>query len=101
MGYVVILLFAGWPIASVMIAATVASWNDCTLHEGFVNPCIVNGQDIGGTLYSMSVMGWMMLATIPLGAIAFVLWTVVWAVWRVVKQKKAEQAAAIGSPPAA
>ena len=77
-GYFVIALAAGWPLMSVVIAGTVASWNGCTLHEGFVNPCVVNGRDIGETLYAMGVMGWFMLATLPLGAIAFVVWTLVW-----------------------
>jgi hypothetical protein len=77
-GYFVIALAAGWPLMSVVIAGTVASWNGCTLHEGFVNPCVVNGRDVGETLYAMGVMGWFMLATLPLGAIAFVVWTLVW-----------------------
>jgi hypothetical protein len=87
-GYVVIALFAGWPIISVVIAGSIASWNGCTLHEGFVNPCIVGGRDIGGTLYSMGVMGWFMLATIPIGAVAFVAWTVAWVIWRMMKKRK-------------
>ena len=77
-GYFVIALAAGWPLMSVVIAGTVASWNGCTLHEGFVNPCVVNGRDVGETLYAMGVMGWFMLATLPFGAIAFVVWTLVW-----------------------
>ena len=77
-GYFVIALAAGWPLMSVVIAGTVASWNGCTLHEGFVKPCVVNGRDVGETLYAMGVMGWFMLATLPLGAIAFVVWTLVW-----------------------
>ena len=80
-GYGVIALAAGWPILSVIIAGTIASWKGCTLHEGFVNPCVVNGRDVGETLYAMGVMGWFMLATIPLGASAFVLWTLIW-LWR-------------------
>ena len=88
-GYVVIAFFAGWPIASVAVAGLIASWNNCTLHEGSVNPCVVYGRDIGGMLYSMGVMGWFMLATIPLGAIAFVLWTIAWVIWYVKKRKPA------------
>lgn len=84
-GYIVIALFAGWPIASVAIAGMIASWNGCTLHEGFPNPCVVNGKDMGDTLYAMGVMGWFMLATIPVGFVAFVIWTIVW-VW--VRQRK-------------
>jgi hypothetical protein len=82
LGYVVVALFAGWPILSVAIAGTIAAWNGCTLHEGFTNPCLVNGSDVGGTLYAMAVMGWFMIATLPLGLVAGLLWTVVWIVLR-------------------
>ena len=84
-GYIVIALVAGWPIASVAIAGTIASWNGCTLHEGFPNTCVVNGNDMGDTLYAMGVMGWFMLATIPVGLVAFVIWTIVWVL---VRQRK-------------
>ena len=80
-GYGVIALFAAWPIVSVASAGVIATWNGCTLHEGFVNPCLVNGRDIGETLYSMGVMGWFMLATIPMGVVAFVAWTIGWVIW--------------------
>jgi hypothetical protein len=79
-GYFVVALFTGWPILSVIVAGTIASWNGCTLHEGFSNPCVVGGKDIGRTLYAMGVMGWFMIATIPLGACAGLLWTVTWIV---------------------
>lgn len=88
-GYILIALFSGWPIASVVIAGTIASWNGCTLHEGFPNPCVVNGKDMGDTLYAMGVMGWFMLATIPLGAISFVVWTLVWVFVRKRKEARA------------
>jgi len=88
-GYAVILLLTCWPIASVAAAGIIASWNGCTLHEGNVNPCIVNGQDIGRTLYSMGMMGWFMIALIPIGAIAFAAWTTAWLIWFVVKRRRA------------
>ena len=77
-GYFLVALFAGWPIVSVIVAGSIASWNGCTLHEGFANPCVVGGKDLGGTLYAMGVMGWFMIATIPLGAISGLLWTITW-----------------------
>ena len=80
-GYFAICLVAGAPLISVMIAGSIASWNGCTLHEGFVNPCVINGRDIGETLYAMGVMGWFMLVTIPLGALAFIAWTLTWVWW--------------------
>ena len=89
-GYVVIAIVCGWPIASVLIAGTIASWNDCTLHEGFSNPCLVNGTDIGPQLYQMGVMGWFMLATIPMGVIAFIAWTIGWVVWTNLNRRKVD-----------
>jgi hypothetical protein len=86
-GYVVIALVAGWPLLSVALASGIASWNGCELHDGFRNPCIVNGADIGGTLYSMGVLGWFMLATIPLGIIAFLVWTTAWLVLLALKRR--------------
>jgi hypothetical protein len=71
-----ILFVACLPLASVAIAGEIASANGCQLDEGSVHPCIVNGRDIGETLYTMGVMGWLMLATIPLGlglALAYVI----------------------------
>ena len=73
---------------SVAIAAAIARWNNCTLHEGFVNPCIVAGRDIGGTLYSMSVLGWFMVATVPIGALALVGWTTAWIIWSVARRRR-------------
>ena len=81
-GYVAIALLAGWPILSAVAAGLIASWNDCTLHEGFRTPCVVLGRDVGGMLYQMGVMGWAMLVTIPLGAMAALVWTAVWVVLR-------------------
>jgi hypothetical protein len=63
----IILFIAFLPLISVAIAGSIANANGCQLDEGSVHPCIVNGTDMGETLYSMGVMGWFMLATIPLG----------------------------------
>ena len=87
-GYLVIFLVAGAPMISVIIAGSIASWHGCTLHEGFVNPCVVNGRDIGETLYAMGVMGWFMLVTIPLGALGFIVWTLAWVWWNWRRQRQ-------------
>lgn len=86
-GYFLIVLVAGAPIISVIVAGAIASWNGCELHEGFRNPCIVNGTDIGDTLYTMGVLGWLMIATIPLGLAALVAWTLIWYVVRRLKAR--------------
>lgn len=81
-----ILLVALAPVIAVATAGWIAESHGCVLHEGFANPCIVNGSDMGETLYAMGVMGWFMLATIPLGGLALIAWLVVlvihWFVWR-------------------
>ena len=89
LGYLVIVIATCWPIASVIAAGLIANWNGCTLHEGFKNPCIVLGTDIGGALYTMGVMGWFMLGTIPLAFISFVIWTIAWFVLRRMAARKA------------
>ena len=62
-----ILFIAALPLISVAIASEIANANGCQLDEGSVHPCIVNGVDQGELLYTMGMMGWFMLATIPLG----------------------------------
>lgn len=91
-----ILLLGLLPVASVAIASIIAENNDCTLHEGFVNPCIINGQDYGETLYTMGMMGWFMIATVPLAVLAalayIVIVVVVILVRRAMRRRKARAA---------
>ena len=84
----VILLIAAAPVISVIIAGAVADANGCTLHEGFTNPCVINGRDWGETLYAMGVMGWFMLVTIPFGVVALGIWTVLLVTALVVHRKR-------------
>jgi hypothetical protein len=65
-----IILLAVSPMIPVAVAGTIAEINGCTLHEGFANPCVVNGRDLGETLYAMGMMGWLAIATLPLGLAA-------------------------------
>ena len=69
-----IVLVALLPLISVIVAGAIADANGCVLHEGYANPCVVGGSDLGETLYAMGVMGWFMLATLPLGGIAILVW---------------------------
>ncbi len=86
-GFVIlyILLFAFAPVISVAIAGSIAQSNGCDLDEGSVHPCVVNGQDIGQTLYTLGVLGWLMLATIPLGLGALVVYIAVVVLFYVVR----------------
>ena len=73
------------PFLSVMVAGTIADRFGCTLHEGFVNPCVINGVDYGETLYSMGVMGWLFFLSVPLAVGLLAVYIVVWLVILMVK----------------
>ena len=75
LGLIVIVAFA--PIGSVIACGVIANANGCRVDEGSVHPCIINGKDYGQTLYTLGVMGWFMLVTLPAGAFAFALWLVI------------------------
>jgi hypothetical protein len=64
------------PLISTALAGWIASSHGCTLHEGFASPCVIKGTDYGETLYTMGVMGWLMLATLPIAAGFLLLWIV-------------------------
>jgi hypothetical protein len=68
----IIALWIFLPMISVFVAAMIAKAWGCPLDEGSAHPCVVLGLDIGGLLYSMGVMGWLFLLTIPSGLIALV-----------------------------
>ncbi|OWU84400.1 hypothetical protein ATO6_11865 [Oceanicola sp. 22II-s10i] len=54
------------PLAGVIYSTSFADKHGCTLHEGFPNPCIVDGVDHGEQLYTFFVSGWFMLMTLPI-----------------------------------
>jgi len=72
----VIVAFAFAPIGSVMLCAAMANAYGCKVDEGSVHPCMINGHDYGELLYSLGVMGWFMLVTIPGGLVAFASWLI-------------------------
>jgi hypothetical protein len=72
-----ILILGLFPVFSIGIAGLIANGAGCTLNEGNVHPCYVGGIDMGDTLYTMFVLGWLMLVTIPLGAMLLVCWAVI------------------------
>jgi hypothetical protein len=92
-GLVSILLLAAAPLLVAMGAGTYADSHGCTLHEGFVNPCIVDGKDVGKTLYGLGMMGWFSIATVPLGALAALVLIVAWIVTAIVSRARAKREA--------
>lgn len=75
----IIALLSMGPLLLALLAGAFAQANGCTLHEGNVNPCVVGGRDYGETLYTLGVMGWFALLTLPGGMlVAGVYLLVVW-----------------------
>ncbi len=72
-----IVLVAFAPVGSVVACGLIASAHSCRVDEGSVHPCLINGKDYGQLLYTLGVMGWLMLVTLPAGVFAFVLWLIV------------------------
>jgi hypothetical protein len=90
-----ILAFAFAPIGSVKLCAGIANAYGCKVDEGSVHPCIINGHDYGELLYDLRVLGWLMLVTLPAGALAFVFWLIALILHRATWQKRV----AAGVPP--
>ena len=80
--FLIILLMIS-PIIPVSISSSIAERNGCVVHEGFVNPCIIDGVDQGEMLYQMGMMGWFFLATAPLGLLGLAIWLVAVVVHRI------------------
>jgi hypothetical protein len=76
------------PVLSAFAAYAIANLNGCTLHEGFVNPCVVMGVDLGNALYIMGVLGWLGLMTLPIGLPALVVLTLAGVVHLVLHLRK-------------
>ena len=86
--WVVILVFTLLPLASMLTASFIAESHGCALDEGSVHPCMVGGSDWGETLYGMAVSAWFMLATLPLGGGAFIVWLVILIIHRIAWSKR-------------
>lgn len=74
---VFILIFAFWPVATLLSASMIAEAHGCLVDEGSVHPCLIGGVDWGTNLSTLAVLGWLMLATIPLGFGAGIVWLIV------------------------
>lgn len=73
----IIVLVGIVPLLLTLGAGMVAEANGCTLHEGYVNPCVIWGEDRGETLYSLGMMFWYSFYTVPLAAFAFFVWLLI------------------------
>jgi hypothetical protein len=93
-----ILLWTIWPVILAAIAGAIASANGCELNETVINSCVVSGREMGDTLYSMGVMGWFMLVTIPTGLLALLVFLLLLLIeWIVGRRRAGQQKAASAS----
>jgi hypothetical protein len=77
---VLILLLWAAPLVLALAAGGVASLLGCELNEGAIHPCILFGSDIGETLYTFGVLGWLSIIGLPFAVIALVIWAIVAAI---------------------
>ena len=57
------------PVFGVVWSSWFAERHDCVLNEAGRHPCIVNGEDWGGTIGGAFILGWLGLVTLPVGAL--------------------------------
>lgn len=90
-----ILLFMISPIFPVTIAESTAQANGCALTEGYVSPCVVDGNDVGEWLYTLGMMGWLFLVSGPLGILALGLWLIIVVIHRILWGRARKREAAV------
>jgi hypothetical protein len=73
--YGILVSWTVFPIVCVLIVMAVSAICGCTMNEGSPTPCVVFGVDIGKPLYTLGVMGWLGIVTLPSGGIALALYT--------------------------
>ncbi|MET7241837.1 hypothetical protein ABZT49_00555 [Methylobacterium sp. EM32] len=60
------------PFLLLLLSLAIARLTGCEVNEGRANPCRIAGLDIGGALYAMMVMGWLVLPLLPFMALSLV-----------------------------
>ncbi len=71
----VIALFALFPLISALTSISIADAAGCRVDEAGAYPCVIFGTDFGELLGFLFVLGWLGMATIPLGFLCFLVWT--------------------------
>jgi hypothetical protein len=69
-----ILIVGLFPVPLLFAMSMIAESNGCTVNEGGIYPCMVNGTDWGTTLAMMGMSGWLLIVTVPAGLVALGLW---------------------------
>jgi hypothetical protein len=96
---ILILLLGVSPLISAGIAGSIADANNCTLHEGFVNPCVIDGTDWGETLYTMGVLSWLAIGTFPIAIGLAGIYLLIVIIVAIIRSIRRRRAAANSMPP--
>jgi hypothetical protein len=84
-----LIVFVGaLPMLSTMAALAIVNVLGCRLDEGSVHSCMVWGRDIGETLYTMLVGGWLAMITIPVAVLVLFVWVVGMVVLSAVRRRR-------------
>lgn len=77
------------PLLSMAAADIVANIYGCKLDLAAPHPCMVGGTDIGQTLLTLGMMGYFLMATLPIAAGVVGAWVVVEVIVWVVRSRAA------------
>lgn len=86
--FVVIVLVGIAPVLSAFAAGFIADAAGCVLNEGGSHPCLIGGVDFGDTLTVMFMAHWLALMTLPVAALALVVWLVALVVTLIVRRRR-------------
>ena len=80
LGYLLIALFGISPVLIAILSGAIATGFGCRVDEGSAHPCIVFGADRGQLFYTLGVLGWLSLGTVPLAFLIAIGYTIYLAV---------------------
>lgn len=75
MGFLIILFMIS-PFIVTGLASLTANLAGCELNEGEIHACVIHGKDYGEALYKMGMFLWMIVFTVPMGALALATLTI-------------------------
>lgn len=71
-----LLVLIALPFVPVLWAKALADAHGCQLHEGFPNPCVIDGVDQGEMLYGLFLSGWLGVVTGAAGIFGLIAWAI-------------------------
>lgn len=92
--FLVIAVIAILPIVITIVAVGIAGANGCQISESFVSPCLIGGTDYSAALQSGGNSFWLLLFSMPAGALLFLIWLVSFIVHLVIANRRRKVVAA-------